>query len=110
MAEASQEHILRSSGNVFSDMGLRDAAELGIKVRLGATLNLVVKRKGLTQSDLASALGINQPKVSALMNFELEGFSVGRLMHFLVALGQDVEIVIKSKPTSRPARISVKAA
>ncbi len=110
MAKGSREQIVRSSGNVFADMGLRDAAELDTKARLGATLNLIVKRKGLTQADVATALSINQPKVSALLNYKLEGFSVERLMHFLVALGQDVEIVVRSKPASRSARIAVKAA
>ena len=56
-------------------------------------------------------LGINQPKISALANYRLEGFSVERLMRFLNALGRDVEIVIRSKPRSRgAARIFVRAA
>ncbi len=110
MARRIPEQVVRSSGNVFADMGLPDAAELDTKARLGAALNLIVKRKRLTQADVATALSINQPKVSALLNYKLEGFSVERLMHFLVALGQDIEIVIKAKPTSRAARIAVKAA
>ena len=80
------------------------------KVRLGATIIRVVERRGLTQAELAAALGINQPKVSALLHYKLEGFSVERLMRFLVALGQDVEIVVKAKPRSRSARIAVSAA
>jgi len=110
MAKDTREQIIRSSGNVFADLGLPDAAELDTKVRLGAALNRIVERKGLTQAEVATALGIGQPKVSALLNYKLEGFSVERLMHFLVALGQDVEIVVKSKPSSRSARIAVKAA
>ncbi len=110
MAKGAAQQIIRSSGNVFADMGLPDAAELDTKVRLGAALNLIVERQSLTQAEVATALGINQPKVSALLNYKLEGFSVERLMHFLVALGQDVEIVVKSKPRSRSARIAVKAA
>ena len=110
MAKSVAEQVIRSSGNVFADMGLPDAAELDTKARLGATLNLIVERQRLTQAEVAAALGINQPKVSALLNYKLEGFSVERLMHFLVALGQDIEIVVKSKPTSRTARIAVKAA
>jgi predicted XRE-type DNA-binding protein len=110
MARRIPEQVVRSSGNVFADMGLPDAAELDTKARLGAALNLIVKRKKLTQAEVATALGINQPKVSALLNYKLEGFSVERLMHFLVALGQDIEIVVKAKPTSRSARIAVKAA
>ena len=110
MAKSIPERVIRSGGNVFAEMGLSDAAELDTKARLGAALNLIVERQRLTQVEVATALGINQPKVSALLNYKLEGFSVERLMHFLVALGQDVEIVVKSKPTSRSARIAVKAA
>jgi predicted XRE-type DNA-binding protein len=91
-------------------MGLPDAAELGTKARLGAAINLIVERRRLTQAEVAAALGINQPKVSALLHYKLDGFSVERLMHFLVSLGQDIEIVVTSKPRSRPARIAVKAA
>ncbi len=59
----------------------------------------------------AELLGIGQPKVSALLNYKLAGFSVERLMTLLTALDRDVEIVIKKKPKSRSAaRISVIAA
>ena len=64
----------------------------------------------MTQAEVGVSLGINQPKVSALLHYKLEGFSVERLMCFLVALGQDVEIVVKAKPRSRSARIAVSAA
>ena len=110
MPRTTAEKIIRSSGNVFADMELLDAAELDTKARLGGAINLIVERKHLTQAELATALGINQPKVSALLRYKLEGFSVERLMHFLVALGQDVEIVVRDKPRSRSARIAVKAA
>jgi predicted XRE-type DNA-binding protein len=102
--------VIRSSGNVFADMGLPDADELGTKARLTAAINQIVARKRLSQAEIATALGINQPKVSALLHYKLDGFSVERLMHFLVALGHDVEIVVKSRPRSRSARIAVKAA
>ena len=63
------------------------------------------------QMAAAERLGINQPKVSALRNYKLEGFSVERLMTLLTTLDQDVEIVIRKKPRSRAAaRISVVAA
>jgi predicted XRE-type DNA-binding protein len=110
MTKGNEERVTRSSGNVFGDMGLPDAAELDTKVRLGAAINQIVERKHLTQAEVATALSVNQPKVSALLHYKLEGFSVERLMHFLVALGHDVEIVVKGKPRSRSARIVVKAA
>lgn len=110
MAQVKRDPVTRSSGNVFADMGLPDAAELDTKARLGAALNRIVEEKQFTQAEVADMLSINQPKVSALLHYKLEGFSVERLMHFLVALGQDVEIVVKAKPQSRSARIAVKAA
>ena len=110
MAKRIAERVKPSSGNVFADMGLPDAAELGTKARLGAAIHRIVERRGLTQAQIAAVLEINQPKVSALLNYRLEGFSVERLMRFLVALGHDVEIVVKEKPRSRSARIAVCAA
>lgn len=110
MAKGIRGQVIRSSGNVFADMGLPDADELGTKARLVAAINQIVARKRLSQTEIASALGINQPKVSALLHYKLDGFSVERLMNFLVALGKDVEIVVKSRPRSRSARIAVKAA
>jgi predicted XRE-type DNA-binding protein len=110
MPDKVTETVVRSSGNVFADLGLPDAAELDTKARLCAAINRIVERKRLSQADTATALGINQPKVSALLHYKLEGFSVERLMNFLLALGQDVEIVVKAKPRSRSARIDVKAA
>ena len=63
------------------------------------------------KAEAARQLGVDQPKVSALLNYKLEGFSVERLMCFLTALDQDVEIVIRRKPRSRrAARIVVTAA
>ena len=64
------------------------------KVRLATAIHGITDRLGLTQAEAASQRGISQPKVSALLNYKLEGFSVERLMHFLTALDQDVEIVI----------------
>jgi len=102
--------ITRGSGNVFADLGLPDAEELQTKLRLAYALNAVIDRARLSQAAAAARLGLNQPKVSALRNYKLEGFSVERLMTLLNALDQDVEIVIRKKPRSRAvARISVVA-
>jgi predicted XRE-type DNA-binding protein len=110
MAKPARENVIRSSGNVFADLRLPDAAELDTKARLGATVCHIVKRRRLSQADVAALLGINQPKVSALLHFRLEGFSVERLIRFLVALDQDVEILVRHKSQSRPARIAVRVA
>lgn len=105
------ESITRGTGNVFADLGFPDAVERQAKLRLAYALNQVLDGRRLPQADAAKVLGLTQPKVSALRNYKLAGFSVERLMNLLTALGQDVEIVIRKKPKSRKAaRISVVAA
>src|ERR1035438_9010185 len=102
--------ITPSSGNVFADLGFADADERQTKARLALAINRILEKRRLSQTQAAQRLGINQPKISALANYRLEGFSVERLMHFLNALGRDVEIVIRNKPASRrTARIMVTA-
>lgn len=104
----NSETVIPSSGNVFADLGLRDANEKQTRVRLAVAINQIIEVRRLSQSAAARLLDINQPKISALVNYRLEGFSVERLMHFLNALDRDVEIVIRRKPRSkRAARIVV---
>ena len=86
-----------SSGNVFADLGLTDADEHLIKAGLVLKIDRIVRQRGLTQTAAAEALGIDQPKVSAMLAGQFRGYSVERLMRFLVALGQDVEIVVKPR-------------
>ena len=103
--------VVRSSGNVFADLGFADAGDRQTKVRLAMAINDVLQRRGLSQGKAAELLGINQPKVSALSKYRLQGFSVERLMRFLTSLNQDVEIVIRDRPrTRRPGRVFVTAA
>ena len=105
------DKIVRGTTNVFADLGYPDAEERQTKLRLAYAIKEIVEQRRLTQAAAASLLDINQPKVSALLRYKLQGFSLERLMTFLTALDQDVEIVIKKKPRSRPAaRISVVAA
>jgi predicted XRE-type DNA-binding protein/phage-related protein len=103
--------VTRGSTNVFEDLGYPDAVERQAKLRLAYALNQVVEHRGLTQSAAATLLGLSQPKVSALRNYKLAGFSVERLMNLLTALDQDIEIVIRRKRRSRKGgRITVVAA
>lgn len=103
--------VTQSSGNVFADLGLPRAEEKQTQVRLAVAINQIINGRRLSQTDAAELLHINQPKISALANYQLEGFSVERLMRFLNALGRDVQIVVRRKPRSRkPGRILVTAA
>jgi predicted XRE-type DNA-binding protein len=95
--------VTRGTGNVLADLGFPGAAERQAKLRLAYSLNRVLEQRKFSQADAASALGVTQPKVSALVHYKLAGFSVERLMNLLTAVGQDVEIVIRRKPRSRKA-------
>jgi predicted XRE-type DNA-binding protein len=104
----SSDAVVASTGNVFADLGLGGAEEKQTRVRLAVAINQIIEARNLSQAAAARLLDINQPKISALVNYRLEGFSVERLMHFLIALDRDVEIVIRKKPRSkRAARIVV---
>jgi predicted XRE-type DNA-binding protein len=93
--------VTASVGNVFADMGLGEPEEELTKAQLASHIRQVIKRRRLTQVAAASLMGIDQPKVSALLNGRLANFSSERLMRLLTALGQDVEITVKAKPRNR---------
>jgi predicted XRE-type DNA-binding protein len=100
----------KGSGNVFADIGVAAPEEALAKAKLARKISEIIKHRHLTQKDAAAILGIDQPKISALMHGRLGGFSTERLFKFLNALGRDVEIVIKRKPRSRQeARVAVVA-
>lgn len=96
--DAAPVIIEESSGNVFADLELKNPEELLAKAQLVQRIADIIAERKLTQAQAAKLLGIDQPKVSALLRGKLEGFSTDRLFRFLNALGRDVEIVI------RPAR------
>jgi len=103
--------VIRGTKNVFADLGYPDATERQAKLRLAYALNQLLDDRKLPQAEAAHVLGVTQPKVSALRNYKLAGFSVERLMNLLTALDQDIEIVIRRKPRSRKGgRITVVAA
>jgi predicted XRE-type DNA-binding protein len=92
-----------SSGNVFADLKLPNADDLLAKAELAAKIIAEIQRRRLTQSQAAAILGIDQPKVSALKQGKLAGFSIERLMRLLMVLGRDIEIVVKTRAKPRSA-------
>ena len=83
----------KSSGNVFTDLGLPDAEERLAKAELARGIATLIG--DITQKEAAARLRIDQPKVSALLRGQLKQFSTDRLMSFLTLLGQNVEIHVK---------------
>jgi predicted XRE-type DNA-binding protein len=87
--------IQKGSGNVFADLGLPNPEQEQVKAELTLRIYRIIKERNLTQAEAGKILGIKQPHVSSLMRNRSGNFSVGRLMEFLTALGQDVEITVK---------------
>jgi len=87
--------VTPSSGNVFADLGFAEPEKELMKSELASQIRQVIRRRRLTQVAAAALMGIDQPKVSALLNGRLANFSTDRLMRLLTALGQDVEIVVR---------------
>ncbi len=99
-----------SSGNVFADLGMANPDEANTKAELAFQINSLIESRGLTQTEAAAVLGVNQPKVSALRCGRLTGFSIERLLRFLAELGNDVQIVVTPTATaSESGRIRVLA-
>jgi predicted XRE-type DNA-binding protein len=97
-----------SSGNVFADLNLPHADDLLAKAELAAKIIAEIRHRRLTQAQAAEILGIDQPKISALKQGKLFGFSIERLMRFLLLLGRDIEITVKGKSGRRSiARLRV---
>jgi predicted XRE-type DNA-binding protein len=90
-----------SSGNVFRDMGTRDAEERLAKAELARVIRRVIRERGLTQTQAAEVLGIAQPDVSDLARGKLSRFSMERLERFLNALDLEVRIQIGPRPSGK---------
>jgi len=96
-----------SSGNVFADLGIPNADEYLAKAHLAVLILKTVRRRRLTQAAAGKVLGISQPKVSALLNGRLDGFSTDRLFRFLNKLGCDVRITVSPPRAKKLGRVQV---
>ena len=91
--------FVSSSGNVFADLGLSNPDLALAKAELVQRIRALISARGLTQVQAAKVLGVDQPKVSALVRGRVGGYTIDRLFRFLNALGQRVEISVR--PTGR---------
>src|SRR5690606_5754787 len=87
-----------STGNVFEDMGMRDAEERLAKAELARVIRNEIRERRLTQSEAAEMLGVKQPDISDLTRGKLARFSMERLERFLNALDLEVSIQIGPRP------------
>jgi predicted XRE-type DNA-binding protein len=113
----AKRDYIEGSGNVFADLELPNADEMLAKAELAIKITSILRCRRLTQTQAARTLGVDQPKVSALVRGRLAGFSIERLLRFLLLLGTDVSITIKphsrvrsksrARTTKRPGKFPV---
>lgn len=100
-----------SSGNVFADLQLDAPEKLQTRARLLSEVVSILDQRKMTQAQTARVLAIDQPRVSALKRGKLSMFSTDKLLGFLSALGNDVDIIVKKRThTKRAGRVHVVAA
>lgn len=94
----TQEPIFEeSSGNVFADLGLKDADEIFMRGKIGIQVIRILKQRNLKQREVSQLLGIPQPEVSHLMNGEFQRFSEGKLLLFLKRLDREITLHLRSR-------------
>jgi len=91
----SKKKYETGSPNVFKDIGVPNAEEHLVKAQLVFKIDSIMKKRGMKQVEAADLFGVRQPDVSKMLRGEFRQFSVERLLRFLVALDQDVEIVVR---------------
>jgi predicted XRE-type DNA-binding protein len=101
--EANSEEMImgvtKSSGNVFKDLGFEsgEAENLRLRSKLMRELEKLIRDSGLTQSEAAEFLGIQQSRVSDLVRGKIDRFSIDALVKLLAKAGRDVEIKVKGR-------------
>jgi predicted XRE-type DNA-binding protein len=99
--------VKRSSGNIFADLGLPEADKLRVKAQIVAAISNQIRNQGLTQTAAAVRMGLKQPDVSKLLDGRFEGFSMERLLGFLLALGNDVTIGVEPANETHAPRLKL---
>jgi predicted XRE-type DNA-binding protein len=99
--------VTEGSGNVFADLGLPNADVLQVRADLLFIISRAIEAAGLSQGEVAKALGISSTTATALMNGQIGRFSIERLVKFLNALNQDVKIVVRPRRTAKRGRLAV---
>ena len=110
MRKVEETKIERGSGNVFADLDRPDADAHLVKAELVSRIDEIIRRRRLTQVQAAELLGLSQPDVSRLLGGNFRDYSIERLLRLLMALGHDVEIVIRKPKRYRRGRLNIEAA
>ncbi|MEL6579788.1 MAG: helix-turn-helix transcriptional regulator [Cyanobacteria bacterium J06621_12] len=102
MTDIDQIEFEEGSGNVFADLGIKDADELLVRAQIGFHVATLINDRKLKQQETAEILGIKQPDVSHIMNGHFSRFTTDKLLEFLRRLDQKVIITISPHYQGEP--------
>ena len=106
---ASDPAVERGGGNIFADLDLPDADAHRLKAEIVSRIDVIVRRRGVTQTEAARLLGLSQPDVSRLLRGDFRDYSLERLLRLLTRLGRDIDIVIRQPRSGDVGKLRVAA-
>lgn len=109
MSKKGRMKVVEGSGNVYADLGFRDARAMKVKAGLVAKIQAILEQRELTQVRAAELTGLPQPRLSAILRGHFHNVSERKLLDCLTALGQDVRIVVTPARRGREGTLSVSA-
>lgn len=87
--------IVRGSGNVFRDLGYKNADGAQLKALLAAEIIKELDRQGLTVRAAQRQTGIAAADFSRIRNADLSRFTIDRLIAIVNRLGSRLDIKVK---------------
>ncbi len=87
-------HITPADGNLFADLGLKDAENLKLRAELMVEIRRYIETHGLTQVEAAKHMGTTQPRLNGIVRGRIERCTIDRLVNMLAAVGCQVSIRI----------------
>lgn len=90
------KQIIKGQDNLFEDLGFEpeEAANLKIRADLILDLQKYIKKQKWTQQEAAEFFNETQPRISNLMNGDIERFSIDKLVQMIVKAGMQIKVEV----------------
>lgn len=99
MSQNQVPEIIQGRTNIFEDLGFAPEEALNLKIRadLMLTIKHFIQTKGWTQKQAAVFFCETQPRISDLMNGDIERFSIDKLVIMIAKAGMDIRVEVNRK-------------
>jgi len=91
--------------NIFDAIADDPGEAADLKFRADLMLVIRERVRGLSQRQIAEALGASQPRVSELMSGKIHLFSADKLIAMLAQLGVRFRPTVQAKTSRKPMRV-----